>query len=84
MIIDLSEINPHEEPCLCCGEETAIGSIFFSDRHEGTSSDGQRFFVCSECRKPVRKEVKSVDMSDPEVYLSILAAAQFTFRNSSF
>ena len=74
--------NPHLEPCGACGEETAIGSIFFSDRYEGTSPAGQRFFVCSECRKRVRAEAGGVDMNDPDVYWSIVAAAQFTFRDT--
>ena len=77
------EDNPHEEPCVSCGEETAIGSVFFSDRHEGTMPDGRRAFLCSECQKPVRAKQGSVDMSDPEVYMSMVAGAQFVFRESS-
>jgi hypothetical protein len=30
------------EPCAVCGEETAIGSAFFSDRHTVEKSDGTR------------------------------------------
>lgn len=78
------EGNPHEEPCVSCGEETAIGSVFFSDRHEGAMPEGGRFFVCSECRKHIRAQAGGVDMSDPDVYMAIVAAAQFTFRDSSF
>jgi hypothetical protein len=77
------EPNPHEQPCAACGEETAIGSVFWSDRFEGTTPEGKRFFVCSECRKPVKQGHHYVDMSDPDVYMSMLAAAQFQFRNSS-
>jgi hypothetical protein len=84
MTIQPDDVNPHVEPCLSCGEETAIGSIFYSDRFEGTSPDGRRFFVCSECRKRVHAQAGGVDMSDPDVYLSMVAAAQFTFRDSSF
>jgi hypothetical protein len=84
MIIDSDQSNPHEEPCLQCGEETAIGSVFYSDRREGTSPEGRRFFVCSECRIHIRAQAGGVDMSDPDVYMAILAAAQFTFRDSSF
>jgi hypothetical protein len=84
MRIDPMEGNPHLEPCRSCGEETAIGSVFFFDRVEATSPDGRRYFICSECRKPVRAEARGVDMSDPEVYLAITAAAQFTFRDSMF
>jgi hypothetical protein len=83
MLID-GNASPHLQPCAGCGEETAIGSIFFSDRYEATSPDGTRFFVCSECRKLVRAEAEGVDMSDPEVWRSMVAAAQFTFRDSMF
>jgi hypothetical protein len=54
MIIDPGESNPHEEPCLACGEETAIGSVFFSDRHAGELPDGSRAFLCSECLAKAR------------------------------
>ena len=46
------DTNPHE-PCLSCGEETAIGSIFFSDRHENEGPDG-RVYLCSECVARIR------------------------------
>ena len=49
MIIDPDELNPHQEPCLMCGEETAVGSVFFSDRHAAQRPDGTRGFLCSEC-----------------------------------
>ena len=50
---DTNEPNLHEEPCLSCGEETAIGSIFFSDRHENEGPDG-RVYLCSECVARIR------------------------------
>jgi len=31
MISDPDESNPHDEPCFQCGEETAVGSVFYSD-----------------------------------------------------
>jgi hypothetical protein len=40
--------------------------------------------VCSECRIHIRAQAGGVDMSDPDVYMAILAGAQFTFRDSSF
>jgi hypothetical protein len=49
MIIDTGESNPHEEPCLACGEETAIGSVFFSDRHTVDNPDGTCTYLCSLC-----------------------------------
>lgn len=44
-------ISSAEEPCLGCGQETAVGSVFFSDRREITISDGTRRF----CARSVRR-----------------------------
>ncbi len=84
MAIDPETTNPHLEPCEVCGEETAVGSVFFSDRVEANTPDGRRYFVCSECRKKVRPDEHHVDWSDPEVYRAVIGAAQFMLRNSSF
>jgi CRISPR/Cas system-associated protein Cas10 (large subunit of type III CRISPR-Cas system) len=54
MTKDPDEANKHDEPCLSCGEETAVGSFFYSDRHEAQLPDGTRGFLCSECVKRVR------------------------------
>jgi hypothetical protein len=56
------DTNPHEEPCLSCGEETAIGSIFFSDRHENEGPDG-RVYLCSECVARIRMAGHSEDLT---------------------
>ncbi len=37
-----------KEPCLVCGEETGIGSPFFSSRRVVDSNPGQAF-LCSDC-----------------------------------
>jgi hypothetical protein len=37
------------EPCAGCGEETAIGSGFYSDRRVEAMADGTRTFVCTSC-----------------------------------
>ena len=57
------DTNPHEEPCLSCGEETAIGSIFFSDRHENEGPDGTRVYLCSECVARIRTAGHSEDLT---------------------
>ncbi|HJX67850.1 MAG TPA: hypothetical protein VJ258_03890 [Candidatus Limnocylindrales bacterium] len=49
MSTDPNQTNPHEEPCRSCGEETAVGSIFFSDRHTVEQPDGTRSYLCSIC-----------------------------------
>lgn len=56
MIIEPDSVNPHEEPCLVCGEETAAGSVFFSDRREAQLQDGTRGFLCSLCVRRLRKK----------------------------
>jgi hypothetical protein len=78
--------SPKVEPCLSCGEETAVGSVFFSDRYEGVGPDGKEFFVCAECLERLKqfdREGRFVDMSDPDVYLAITAAVQFSMRHGS-
>lgn len=44
----------HAEPCLECGEETAVGSYFFSDRDNVELPNGTRGYVCSECANRIR------------------------------
>jgi hypothetical protein len=46
--------NVHDEPCLECGEETAVGSYFFSDRHNVELPNGARGYVCSDCINRIR------------------------------
>jgi hypothetical protein len=82
-VADVLENNPHQEPCVGCGEETAIGSIFFSDRREGKTPDGRPAFLCSECQNRAPAEAHPVDMSDPEVYMAVVAGAQFVMRHGS-
>jgi hypothetical protein len=48
-VSDKVEANQHVEPCLGCGEETAIGSVFFSDRKVIEDPDGTRSYLCSSC-----------------------------------
>jgi CRISPR/Cas system-associated protein Cas10 (large subunit of type III CRISPR-Cas system) len=72
--------NPvKEEPCVSCGEETAIGSVFFSDRREATAPDGSRYFVCSECLKRVTNREQLVDLDDPDLYRSLTALGMWQF-----
>lgn len=42
------------EPCLRCGEETAVGSYFFSDRHTVDLEAGTKRYLCAECVKRER------------------------------
>jgi hypothetical protein len=64
MTDDAGKANPHEEPCLACGEETAVGSVFFSDRHPAESKDGTHGYLCSECVQRIRAKGHHVGMSE--------------------
>lgn len=59
MIVESGAESPHLEPCLICGEETAVGSVFFSDRREAVLPDGTRGFLCSECIRRLRAKGRS-------------------------
>ena len=37
------------EPCANCGEETGVGSVFFSDRRSVHQADGAVTYLCSLC-----------------------------------
>ena len=67
MLIDLDEINPHAEPCLSCGEETAMGSVFYSDRLEAELKDGTRGYLCSECARRIRSAGQRQGPTDAEL-----------------
>ena len=38
-----------QEPCVSCGEETAVGSVFYSDRYALHDDVGEPAYVCSLC-----------------------------------
>ena len=55
----------HSEPCAVCGEDTAVGSVFFTDRlkiHEGPD-----VFVCALCEARIRASGKPVQLTAKEV-----------------
>lgn len=55
------------EPCISCGEETAIGSVFFSDRHTVDHADGSRTYLCTLCDGRIRARRKGKRLTDDEV-----------------
>lgn len=58
------------EPCAVCGEETAVGSMFFSDRHAVEKTDGTRAYLCGPCNARVRsagKGKKGKPLTDEEL-----------------
>lgn len=56
-----------EEPCVGCGEETAVGSSFFSDRRSITRSDGARVFLCSDCQARAHRARKGGALTDEDL-----------------
>jgi hypothetical protein len=56
-----------EEPCIGCGEETAVGSVFFSDRCTVEHADGTRTYLCTLCDARIRASRKGVRLTDEEV-----------------
>jgi hypothetical protein len=55
------------EPCLRCGEETAAGSVFFSDRLNIEHSHGTRTYLCTLCDARIRSSRKGKRLTDEEV-----------------
>ena len=56
-----------EEPCLGCGDETAAGSVFFSDRHTVEHADGRRTYLCTLCDSRIRSSRRGRRLTDEEV-----------------
>jgi hypothetical protein len=56
-----------EEPCLGCGEETAVGSVFFSDRRTVGHADDRRTYLCSLCDSRIRSSRRGKPLTDEEV-----------------
>ncbi|MGZ6266642.1 MAG: hypothetical protein ACXWN4_07040 [Candidatus Limnocylindrales bacterium] len=71
MIIDPEPVNPHVEPCLSCGEETAVGSCLFSDRNRVDLEAGAKGYLCAECAK--RARLAAMGASDGQMLSSTYA-----------
>ena len=56
-----------KEPCRGCGEETAVGSAFFSDRHSIEHEDGPRTYLCTLCDSRIRSSRVGKRMTDADV-----------------
>jgi hypothetical protein len=56
-----------KEPCLACGEETAVGSVFYSDRLAVTHDDSLSAYLCSLCRARVRSSGRGRRLTDEEI-----------------
>jgi hypothetical protein len=60
-------VSNAEEPCVGCGEETAVGSFFFSDRRDISRSDGARVFLCSDCQARAHRARKGEALTDADL-----------------
>ena len=56
-----------EERCIACGEETAVGSVFFSDRHTIAHEDGAKTYLCTLCDARIRSSRRGRRLTDAEV-----------------
>jgi hypothetical protein len=59
--------HPALEPCAGCGEETATGSVFFSDRSLVNRSDRSTAYLCTLCDSRIRASRRGHRLSDEEV-----------------
>ncbi len=53
------------EPCASCGEETAVGSVLYSDRHDLALAEGGRAHLCAECYQRARA-AKGGELTDAD------------------
>jgi hypothetical protein len=55
------------EPCAECGEETAVGSVFFSDRRRIDRADGTVAYLCSLCDARLAASHHKERLTDEEI-----------------
>jgi hypothetical protein len=64
---EVASLDDASEPCVGCGEETASGTIFYSDRHQVERTDGTHSFLCSLCDSRIRAADDGRRLTDEEV-----------------
>jgi hypothetical protein len=73
-----------QEPCVSCGEETAVGSIFYSDRLSIPGDGRPDGFLCALCAARIRASHRDPGMSAEDLAAftrNASAAAISWFRN---
>ena len=55
------------DPCVQCSEETAAGSVFFSDRLVVERTDGSQAFLCSDCYTRARAAKRGEPLTDADL-----------------
>jgi hypothetical protein len=58
---------PGLEPCAACGEETAVGSVFFFDRLRIPRHGRPDAFLCGMCKAEMRASGMQPGMTDKDV-----------------
>ena len=56
------------EPCLACGEETAAGSVFYSDRRTIERRNESPTYLCVLCDARLRATRRGRQLTDDEVH----------------
>ena len=56
-----------QEPCISCGEETAVGSVFFSDRLKIPRYGRPDTFLCVLCDSKIRASHKPPRLTEEDV-----------------
>jgi hypothetical protein len=60
-------VSAADEPCISCGEPTAAGTYFFSDRRDVLLADGTKIFLCADCQSQTHRARKGEPLSDEDI-----------------
>lgn len=63
--VDAVVLSDAAEPCASCGEETAVGNVLYSDRHDLALAKGGRAYLCAECYQRARA-AKGGELTDAD------------------
>jgi hypothetical protein len=55
------------EPCVVCGEETAVASVFYSDRWTVSRREGSPTYLCSLCGTRVGSAATGRRLTDDQL-----------------
>jgi hypothetical protein len=64
-------VTLEREPCRSCGEETAVGSIFFGDRRVIHEPGGATIYLCVLCDGRIRAARRGRQLTDDEVRILV-------------
>ena len=59
--------NQPADPCVVCGEETAAGSVFYSDRIAIERTDGRRAYLCADCHARARAARNGTELTEADL-----------------